>query len=130
MFLKQLFKFLMTSALSAILTLGMPIFLHEIAAVAENRAVLIAFVVAYFFNFFVLKYIVFEGKGKARYDLFKYLAANLAFRAAEYFTYIYLNSVLDYNYVICLLIVLIAFTIIKFFSYRWLFNRPVRVATG
>ncbi|GAA0467178.1 hypothetical protein GCM10009096_04900 [Parasphingorhabdus litoris] len=119
---RQIQKFVIVSATSATITLGIPIFLHEIFGVQEKIAVLVAFVVAYMVNFLSLRRVVFSSAGTVRGDFLKFALSSLAFRTSEYLAFLLLHEMLNMTYILALLIVLTTATFLKFFWYRLLFD--------
>lgn len=119
---QQVRKFAIVSATSASITLGIPIFLHEILGVDEKIAVLAAFVIAYLVNFLSLRRLVFDSAGSMRADFLKFAGSTLAFRTTEYLLFLLLHEIFGIVYIIALLVILTGSTFAKFFWYRKLFS--------
>ncbi|QTD55877.1 GtrA family protein [Parasphingorhabdus cellanae] len=119
---RQIQKFVIVSATSATITLGIPIFLHEILGVQEKIAVLVAFVVAYLINFLSLRRLVFDSAASVRDDFVKFALSSLAFRTSEYVLFLVLHEFFGISYILALLAILTTATILKFFWYRRLFD--------
>lgn len=118
----QVFRFGLSSGMSAALSFILPVALHELGGVAERVAVAIGFACAYLFNFAMLRLFVFRSGNTLRQDALRYLPMNGAFRLAEYGAFLFLNSVLLLNYALAVFIVLTVSTVLKFFGYRRIFG--------
>lgn len=116
--IRQLFRFALSTAISASLTVGLPILLHEGLGMDERPAVAIAFVAALMVNFVVMRHFVFAARGSAREDMVRYVVTNTGFRLAEYAAFALLFTVLRLGYIVALLIVLGTSTVLKFVTYR------------
>lgn len=115
-------RFGATTALSALMTLGLPIVLHEWIGLSENLSVAIAFLVAYLVNFMTLRSVVFQSKRHISHDLGRYAVINGLFRVSEYFLFTAVRQWTPLGYVATLIAILVTTTIIKFFVYRLLFS--------
>lgn len=113
-------RFLLATGVSACITVGLPILLHEGFDLREEAAVAVAFVFAFFFNFFVVKYYVFNSTGKAGGELIRFAIMAAIFRVLEYLAFLLMFTVLNLNYIFSLLSVLIISTLGKY-----LFSRHV-----
>lgn len=111
-------RYILTSGLSAVVSFGLPIALHEFAALPEDRAVLIGLITAFFLNFFTTRLFVFRSAGKSHHDLARFMATTLCFRGAEYLAFTLLASVLHVYYIYALGTVLAASAVTKFVVYR------------
>ena len=121
---RQARRFVVVSGLSAALSFGLPIALVELGGVDHARAVQIGLVAAYLSNLFVIRKYVFGSTNRWHADVPKYVVVNGLFRVAEYLVFEFLFTWLAINYALALLAVLTASTVLKFFSYRFLFDRP------
>src|SRR5689334_7293489 len=72
------------TVVSASITVGLPILLHERWGISPPRAAAIAFVLAFVVNFVSLRRLVFSSRRGAGHDLLVYAASSLFFRGAEY----------------------------------------------
>ena len=84
----------------------------------------IGLVAAYLSNLFAIRKYVFGSTNSWRSDVPKYVVANAVFRVVEYLVFEFLFTRLAINYAVALLAVLTASTLLKFFAYRFLFDRP------
>lgn len=116
-------RFGMTSGLSAALSLGLPVLLHEGLGIAVQIAVATGFATSYLANFVMLRSFVFRSQKSLKADLPRYLVVNGSFRVIEYFAFLGLYEGLSMNYALAVLIILTLSTIMKFFGYRRLFGR-------
>jgi putative flippase GtrA len=114
---RQAGRFGILTIVSASITVGLPILLHEQWGVGPPRAAAIAFVLAFVVNFVSLRRLVFSSRRGAGHDLFVYTASSLFFRCAEYagFLLLYASRV---QYVVALISVLALSATAKFFWYR------------
>ena len=122
--MRQFLRFALMTGLSACLTVGLPILLHELLGLIEEISVAIALVTAFFVNFFTLRHVVFCSTGKPRTELFLFLGASIAFRVSEYGSFIILFSFFHINYALALGIILFVSVILKFFLYRFVIFNP------
>jgi putative flippase GtrA len=123
---RQLVRYGLSTGISVSVTVVLPILLHELFAVREERAVLIAFNTALVVNFLTLRHFVFSKGGSALRDLAFYGAINILFRVAEYGAFSLLFATLGLHYVIAILIVLFISAIVKFLVYRFVVFAPAR----
>jgi putative flippase GtrA len=122
----RVLRFGMMSGLSAAMTLGIPILLHEGFALPADDAVAIAFTIAFGVNFVVAKYFVFRAIGSTLGDLLKFCIASFLFRYIDYTMFEVLYHVLFIGYPIALAIILPFSTIMKFFTFHTVvFKRKV-----
>jgi putative flippase GtrA len=119
-FIGQLMRFGVSTLISASITIGLPVLLHELFHVPEQRAVFIAFNVALVVNFIIMRHFVFAKRGSAAGDMLRYAVTNIAFRLAEYAAFSFLFRVLHLYYVLAIVVVLIGSTTLKFVAYRFL----------
>ena len=118
----QLLRFGMATGLSAIISLGMPVFLHELLHVEQKVAVAISQATVLLMNFITLRLFVFRGKGSIRGDLMRYFGSAAMFRGLEYLSFLALFELAGLFYLTALVITLIASTMIKFVWYRFIFG--------
>jgi putative flippase GtrA len=118
----QLGRFAATSGASAVVTLGLPVLLHEVLAVEPKVAVAISQCFVILMNFLILRLFVFRSRRGARRDLVYYLGSALGFRATEYLLFLSLFELVGLHYFLALLLTLGTSTIVKFFWYRILFE--------
>lgn len=121
--LPQLGKFAISTILSAGLTVLLPIILHERIGIPAGGAVAISQSTALAINFLMIRSFVFRSKRAARRDLPYYVGSALAFRSLEYLCFLGLFGLGHLYYVVALLLTLVSSTVLKFFWYRFLFDR-------
>ena len=119
----QLLRFGMATALSAIVSLGLPVILHEVFQVEQKVAVGISQATVLLMNFLTLRLFVFRGNGSMRGDLMRYFGSAAVFRGLEYLSFVALFELAGLFYLTALVITLLASTLIKFVWYRFLFGR-------
>lgn len=110
-------RYVAATGLSAVITLGVPILLHEQFGVEERLAVGIALAIAFVVNFVTTRLFVFKSSGNARSELKRFIGVSLAFRLGEYGLFLLLFS-LGIVYYLAQLIVLIISFVLKFLTYR------------
>ena len=119
----QIFRFGLSSGLSALVSLGLPILLHERLLVDQRLAVAISQASVLLINFAVIRLFVFRSAGPARADFFRYIGSVVVFRLLEYLGFLILSELAHLYYVTALLVTLVTSTLIKFFWYKFLFAR-------
>lgn len=119
-----IFRFLLSSGISAGITYALPMVLHYAFGISERTAVGIAFACAYLFNFMSLRKLVFNSDSGWKSDLIRYAVVNGAFRVGEYYAFIAIREWTPLPYPVALFVVLLLSTAVKFFAYRATFNRP------
>lgn len=115
-------RFVISTALSASITFGLPILLHYAFDVREHIAVAIAFVIAYAVNFFMISRYVFKSENSLGGNVARYMIGNALFRAAEYGMFVVLLDFANAPYILALFLVLAISSILKFFGYGRLFS--------
>ena len=118
----QLLRFGMASGLSAVITLGLPIALHEGLHLDQRIAVGISQTTVLLINFITLRLFVFRSSGRVRHDAFRYAASAVMFRSLEYVSFLLLFELAGMFYVTALFATLCISTVAKFFWYRFLFG--------
>ena len=121
--LKQIIRFGMATGLSATVSLGLPILLHEGLDVEQRVAVAISQSTVLLINFLTLRLFVFRGKGSVRGDLMRYFGSAAVFRGLEYLGFLALFELAGLFYLTALIITLVVSTLIKFLWYRYIFRR-------
>jgi len=116
-FLAQFVRFGLTTAMSAGVTVGLPIVLHEVFGVRPQTGAAVAFVIAFLVNFLSLRLMVFRSRHGAGRDFLVFLSSSLAFRGMEYLAFLAILSA-KINYIIGLVSVLTLSTLAKWFWYR------------
>ena len=119
----QLLRFGMATGLSATISLGLPILLHEALHVEQKIAVAISQATVLLMNFITLRLFVFRGSGSVRGDLMRYFGIAAVFSGIEYLSFLALFELAGLFYLTALVITLIVSTVIKFVLYRYIFGR-------
>lgn len=115
--IEQAVRFVLASAFSACLSMGTPVFLHEVLGVAEKLAVAAGLLLVFCINFYTSRALVFRSAGRSDQQLMKFFISSVVFRIAEYGAFLGLNAAgLEYYY--ALGIVLAISTVAKFFVLR------------
>jgi len=122
--LGQVVRFGVMTGMSASVTIGLPIILHELFGVTPQHAAAVAFLIAFLLNFVSLRRLVFRSSHGAGRDLLTFIASSLVFRGIEYVAFLLLTTVAHIHYVIALMGVLTLSTLAKFVWYRRIMHRP------
>ena len=115
---RQAYRYLLVTGLSAVTTVALPTFLHEILGIEEEIAVAIALVIAFCINFLMARSYIYESDGHLGGQALKFLATSGLFRLAEYAGFLVLHTWLGVVYWIALIVVLVVSSVLKFFAYR------------
>jgi putative flippase GtrA len=118
----QILRFGASTGVSALLSFGLPILLHEVFAVEVRWAVAIAFAVAYVVNVALLRAFVFRSHLTLAQQLVRYVPANGCLRLIEYFVTLALTQRAGLDYKLSILLVLGISSVAKFFIYRMIFK--------
>jgi putative flippase GtrA len=119
----ELARFGVAAVISATITMGVPIGLHEGFGVDERAAVAIALAIAFVVNFFTARLFVFKSGGNARRELWRFLGVSLGFRLAEYGAFLLLFG-LGMVYFVAQFIVLASSLALKFLVQKHFVYRP------
>lgn len=111
-------RFTQLALVSAGVTLGLPVPLHEWLGLEERVAVALALATAFAVNFIVARSYVFRASGAFGPQLLRFALASAGFRVAEYLAFLLLFSVLGVFYVLALGLVLVISFGVKFAFYR------------
>jgi len=114
----QLTRYGGLTVLSACVSIGLPILLHEVARLEERVAVAIALVCAFLLNFLGIRGFVFGKSGGIRGDLARFLGTSIAFRLFEYVGFLLLFGQFGLDYIVALLIPLAISFCLKFITYK------------
>lgn len=112
------FRYLIMSGMSALLSLGVPLVLHEGFAIRPDIAVAIGLASAFIMNFIVAKLFVFRRKGPVKREVARFTLVSLAFRSSEYLAFLLLHAVFEIQYMIANATVLFISFCVKFFVYK------------
>ncbi len=126
----QFLRYCGLAGLSALVSLGVPVLLHEVLDIAEEAAVAVGFIVTFLLNFFGIRMYVFSNRGSVWPQLRRFALSNISFRAAEYSLFLLLHTVLDIFYLLALFAVLLVSTFLKFGIYRGLVFRSCTREAG
>lgn len=118
----ELLRFVTMSAISALVTLGFPILLHEVLHVGQRAAVACGQGSVFFLNFALIRLFVFRSGARPGRQFLHYAGSAAAFRGLEYVAFLLLFGWARLFYVTALLITLGTSTAIKFVWYRFLFG--------
>lgn len=116
--LHQFIRYGQASAVSAALTLGLPIMLVELFGAGPNVAAAIGLASAYVVNFISMRAYVFRSKARVKGQIVRYLSLALALRLCEYAVYYGLHNLLGVHYGIALAGILFVSVLSKFFFFR------------
>lgn len=120
----QVLRFGLTSLLSAVITLGLPVVLHEARHIEPRVAVGIALMIAFGVNFLTTRYFVFRSDAGLWRALQRFALSSLAFRSAEYVGFLLLFEA-GLPYFGAQLIVVGASFVLKFLTLRnFVFKGP------
>jgi putative flippase GtrA len=115
----------MSTGVSAAITIGLPVFLHELFGIEQRTAVAISQSSALLINFLMIRVFVFRSRRAAPRDLAYYVGSAAAFRGLEYLCFLALFQLGHLYYLTALVLTLGVSTLIKFVWYRFLFGeRP------
>lgn len=120
--IRQVATYSVSTLLSAAITLGVPVFLHEVLGTGERTAVAISQLCAVAVNFVMIRAFVFRSARPAQRDFAYYVLSAVAFRLLEYLLFLAIFGLLHLFYFVALVITLCLSSIIKFLWYRFLFS--------
>ena len=115
----EIFRYMVMTCTSAVISLGIPFILHEGAAVRPSIAVAVGLLTTFFVNFAVAKSYVFGRAGALKIQMMRFAFVSLNFRVAEYVSFLLLSLAFGIDYMIALITVLVASLIAKFFIYKF-----------
>lgn len=120
---QQAYRFINAAAFSSLLTFILPIILHEGLAISEPDAVAIGFCCAFVTNFFLQRLYVFKNRTNFLQQAGLFIFFSIIWRLGEY--YLFLTMLQQgFNYILALLIVLGASTVIKYGLCKWVIFGP------
>lgn len=117
----QLLRFAVSTGLSASVTIGLPVLLHEFAGIRPSVAVAISQCSVLLLNFVMIRTFVFRSTRSHQVDFLYYAGSAAAFRGLEYVLFLLLYQFAGLFYVSALLCTLAVSTVAKFFWFRLLF---------
>ena len=115
---QQVYRYLLMTGLSAVVTVGLPALLHEVFGVGEERAVAVSLAVAFCVNFLTARFYIFRSGGHIGGQLVRFALVSAAFRIGEYLAFLVLHTWLGLMYLVALAAILFVSIVLKFFSYR------------
>ena len=118
--MKKLSLFLLTSGLSFFLNNSINFILVEFFIISAKISALISYLILFFLNFYIFKKYIFIKKlgAKKKLSLSVYIKLNISLRLCEYFSFIILIDLYNYNYLLSLNIVSLFFTMMKYLFLR------------
>jgi len=117
-------RYLLASAFSFAVNLGLTVFVHEVWGAGEEAAFAIALLVVFVINFFALRYYIYEGQqGRLWTQFWTYTGSAIGFRLSEYCPFLLLHSCLRIEYRVVVAGVMLSSFAVKFFYYRYVFER-------
>lgn len=119
----EFFRFAVSTCASALVTLGVPLVLHETVGVEQRAAVAISQATALLLNFLMIRIFVFRSNRAAARDFAYYLGSAAAFRGLEYLLFLVLFEVGKLYYLTALVATLGMSTMLKFVWYRYIFGK-------
>jgi len=117
----HIFRFGISSVLSAAVTLGIPVLLHQGFGFEQRAAVAIGQSSVLLLNFIMIRVFVFRSRRPAQRDLAYYVGSAAAFRGLEYLMFLALFSLGHLFYLTALVLTLVLSTLLKFVWFRFLF---------
>lgn len=114
-------RFLTLTGTSAVVSIGTPVFLHEVLGVRPEIAVAVGFVVSFLFNFLTVRRLVFASRNSLAKDFGLFAGSTAAFRGLEYLLFLALYR--ELNYIVALVVALVVSSVAKFFWYRRTMHR-------
>ena len=107
--------------------ISVTIILHEVFWLSEEISFAIGIIGTFFLNFILLKFYIFDGLNTLYVKQFiSYTMSAIGFRSSEYFLFLIFHSLINFDYRIVVLSVLSTSTVIKFFTYKYIFDAPRR----
>lgn len=114
----EVWRFGATTGLSATLSFGLPIALHELGRVDENFSVAIGFGFAFLANSILIPRFVFGNREPWKKQAIIYALTSAFFRIAEFLLFAIIFNIIKIDYRASLIMVLVASSTAKFFIYR------------
>ena len=116
---RESYRFGLASGLSALITLGIPVVLHELISVDEEISVAIAMAIALIVNFFVTRNFVFRSQRAVIPGMASFFVSSVVFRLLEFGAFVLLFRTLQLNYLLVLVSILTVSFVVKFFYHRF-----------
>ncbi|MBV5308286.1 GtrA family protein [Chromatium okenii] len=112
-------RYLAVTILSATLSIGLPIFFHEVINILEEVAVALSFAVVLLVNFFTVRYFVFAVNGSVAKQVGRFIFSSMIFRALEYVIFLLIFSLMQINYILAIVITLSLSLLVKFYFQKF-----------
>ena len=119
----ELLRFGLLTMVSAGITIGLPVLLHEGLGIDPRIAVAIAFALVFVFNFTMMRLLVFRDRGNAMAALRRFFVSSLVFRSAEYVGFLVLYHMGMRYYAAQIVVVGVSFGL-KFLTMRHIVFKP------
>jgi putative flippase GtrA len=119
----QASRFLLATAASAGVSLGLPIMFREIFRVTPEVGVPVAFVIAFFVSLLTTRRFVFASPNGFWRDFGVFSLSTACFRGAEYVAFLFLYRIAGVYYAAALGMVLTISAVAKFIWYRFAIGR-------
>lgn len=114
----RVIRYGIATLISAAVSVGLPILLHEVLGLGPQVSVAIGFVTIFVVNFVNVKYFVFRKHDGSWRQLRRFVLATGGFRLLEYCAFSLLFSLFGLHYVLSLCVVLAASLALKFLVYQ------------
>lgn len=124
----QIARYGVSGVVSAAVTVGLPVLLHEVAGIEQAKAAAISQTTALLVNFIMIRMFVFRSRRGAARDFVHFAASAVAFRGSEYALFLLLFKIGGLYYLMALILTLGASTLLKFIWYRFLFEERPKAA--
>lgn len=105
------------------ITLGIPVLLHERFDVSEKIAVAVALFTAFLVNFLTTRLYVFGVADGMKEQAVRFLFTSIGFRVTEYLAFLLLLNLLNIFYGWALIMVVTVSMVLKFFLFDIMFFR-------
>ena len=115
-------RYVLATAFSAGMSLGLPIILVSLAGLPEELSVACSFVIALVINFFNVRLFVFRSNGPILVEFTAFLATNGLIRLVEYAGFLLLFDLIGLNYIVALASILAFSSIMRFFIFARIFT--------
>jgi len=111
----QLIRYLVATALSFVLNLGLTSLMHEVMLLSEELSFGIALIVVMVNNFVMLRYYVFTAREqRILTQATAYVASSIGFRGAEYALFIIMHQAMGVHYLASVSVALVISFVSKF----------------
>ena len=114
-------KYLISNAFSFLFQI-LIIFFLDIFLQNENFIIIISIVLVFIFNFLGLKFFVYKNHSNMTKQFLSVFQVSIVSRFIEFIIFYFANTILNINYMIIYLFILVLSNIIKFFLYKKIFD--------